>query len=85
MIVHGRVQDVGFRYFTQQQAALLNINGMVANRDDGTVEIDAEGEEAQMERFLAAIKKGHMFAKVERVDCVREQDLKHYRTFKIIY
>jgi acylphosphatase len=57
-IVEGRVQGVGFRYFTRQQAVKLGINGWVRNRWDGTVELVAEGERAQLEKLLAAVRRG---------------------------
>lgn len=42
-VVEGRVQGVGFRYFTQERAVLLGLNGWVRNRWNGTVELIAEG------------------------------------------
>ncbi len=57
-IVEGRVQGVGFRYFTQQQAVRLGVDGWVRNRWDGTVEVVAEGERGQLEALLRAIRRG---------------------------
>ncbi len=61
--VFGRVQGVGFRYFTQRIAMNYNIVGTVQNVDD-YVEIYAQGDDADMEvfysrcnwRFLTSIK-----------------------------
>ena len=43
--VHGKVQNVGFRYFTNKRAHEFNIKGFVKNQHDGTVYIEAEGED----------------------------------------
>ena len=52
MIVSGRVQGVGFRYYVEDIALGMNISGWVRNLSDGTVEIDAEGEEDKLKKFL---------------------------------
>jgi len=58
MIVGGQVQGVGFRYFVQKQASLSGINGFVRNLSDGQVEIDAEGEPANLHHFIAQCQMG---------------------------
>jgi acylphosphatase len=67
-IVHGRVQGVNFRYHTQMQAQALGLNGWVANRADGTVEVLAEGPRAALDQLLAFLRVGPSQAHVERVD-----------------
>lgn len=57
-IVEGRVQGVGFRFFTQQQAVLLRLTGWVRNRWEGTVEVVAEGPREEIEKLLQAIRRG---------------------------
>jgi len=57
-IVEGRVQGVGFRYFTQERAVFLGLTGWVRNRWNGTVEIIAEGSKADIEVFLKTIQRG---------------------------
>lgn len=57
-IVQGHVQGVGFRYFVQEQAVRLGVNGWVRNRWEGTVELQAEGERAKLEDLLAALRRG---------------------------
>ncbi|ABB39240.1 acylphosphatase [Oleidesulfovibrio alaskensis G20] len=42
--VHGRVQGVGFRYWTKRKAAALGLRGWVKNAPDGTVMLEAAGE-----------------------------------------
>jgi acylphosphatase len=66
-ILSGRVQGVGFRYFTLDAARREGVNGFVTNRDDGSVEAVAEGESESLERFERAIRQGPSRSRVERV------------------
>jgi acylphosphatase len=54
----GRVQGVGFRYFTQERAVFLGLTGWVRNRWDSTVELVAEGPQADVEILLKTIQRG---------------------------
>ena len=51
----GRGQVVGFRYTAVGLAASYAVTGSVANRRDGSVELVAEGERAEVEAFLRAV------------------------------
>ena len=66
-IVSGRVQGVGFRYFTQDAARREGLHGYVINRDDGTVEALAEGEAEALERFERTLRRGPSRSRVEQV------------------
>ncbi|MFW5868547.1 MAG: acylphosphatase [Armatimonadota bacterium] len=66
--VHGRVQGVGFRYFTQREAQKLGLSGWVRNLRSGEVEIAAEGSKKDLQAFLSSVRKGPPMAWVERVD-----------------
>jgi acylphosphatase len=66
-VVSGRVQGVGFRYFTQDAARREGLHGYVANRDDGTVEVTAEGEADSLERFERKLRQGPSRSRVEHV------------------
>lgn len=82
IIVHGRVQGVGFRYHVYQQALLIGIRGWVKNCSDGTVAIDAEGTEPQMKRFIEAVKKGSPASKVTDMDIQDEEPI-GFKEFEI--
>jgi acylphosphatase len=56
--IEGKVQGVGFRYHTRKQAEILDIKGIVRNMDDGSVYIEAEGEEQNLLLFLQYCRKG---------------------------
>jgi acylphosphatase len=67
-LIRGRVQGVGFRYFTEAAAAREGVQGWVRNLPDGGVEAAAEGEAEALERFERAIRHGPPGARVDRVD-----------------
>ncbi len=46
IIFYGRVQDVGFRYFSVYKARLLGLAGWVKNLDDGSVEMGGAGKKS---------------------------------------
>ncbi len=73
LIVHGRVQGVGFRYFTTMEAHRHHIAGFVRNRPDGTVEIEAEGPDAELTAFVTAIETGPRYGHVNHVDRTEQQ------------
>ena len=67
-VVRGDVQGVGFRYFVQSKANQLGLRGWVRNNDDGTVELVAEGDRAQLEELARALEAGPRMARVDRVE-----------------
>jgi acylphosphatase len=68
IIVHGRVQGVGFRYFVQHAGNRLGLEGNVRNCADSTVEIVVEGNEKKIAEFIKQVEKGPSLARVQRVD-----------------
>ncbi|MBM3115453.1 acylphosphatase [Jeongeupia naejangsanensis] len=66
--VHGRVQGVGFRFYTVREALARNLTGWVRNRTDGTVEIQAQGRAAEIDDFLLWVHRGPDSARVDRLD-----------------
>lgn len=66
--VIGRVQGVGFRYFTERVAEEIGVAGYVMNRSDGSVEVMAEGARDTLEQLLKHLKQGPFGARVERVE-----------------
>ena len=52
MNVQGRVQGVGFRYMTKMVADQLGVTGTVKNEDDGSVTIEAIGNDDIIQKFM---------------------------------
>lgn len=67
-VVKGRVQGVGFRYYVQQHAGLLNVNGWVRNVWDGSVEWVGEGPHEALLRLLGTVYQGPPSSMVEDIE-----------------
>ena len=67
LIVEGRVQGVGFRWFVRSLAEELGLAGWVRNREDGAVEAEVEGDRRAVDAFLASLRSEHPTARVDRV------------------
>lgn len=85
LIVSGDVQGVGFRAWTKQQARVLSLTGWVKNREDGAVEIVAEGNRAALEALIEQAKKGPEVAWVHHVDIQWEEVLGEFVAFEVLY
>jgi acylphosphatase len=76
VIYRGRVQGVGFRYTCQRIAAECAITGFVRNLPDGSVQLVAEGDDEELDRFLAEIARvmGDYIVAVhtDRLDATRQ-------------
>jgi acylphosphatase len=71
--VTGRVQGVGYRYWTLHQANGLGLVGWVANGDDDrSVQLVAEGAPEALDMLERLLHLGPGAASVERVDARRE-------------
>lgn len=81
--VSGKVQGVFFRETSKAVADQLGIKGTAKNETDGTVSIEAEGDDFSLELFLEFCHKGSDKAEVEKVE-VTEAALKNYRNFEVI-
>jgi len=56
--VYGRVQGVGFRYYTRKCALDTGITGYVSNENDGSVFIEAEGAPGRLDIFVEMCRRG---------------------------
>ncbi len=68
LIVTGRVQNVGYRVWAQQEAARLGLSGWVRNRRDGSVEVLIDGESDAVEEMLRACRRGPRHAEVGTIE-----------------
>ncbi|MHA7261614.1 acylphosphatase [Arthrobacter sp. TMN-37] len=67
-VVTGEVQAVGFRYWTRIQAEQLGLAGSAVNRDDGAVDIVAEGPEPALQELLRRLRSGSTPGRVAGVE-----------------
>ena len=66
--IHGRVQGVGFRWWTRSQALRLGITGTIRNCEDGTVEVHARGSTEAMAELRRLLGTGPPGAHVVRIE-----------------
>lgn len=81
--ISGRVQGVGFRFFTEDAARREGLHGWVRNLPDGRVEIAAEGDAEAVDRFERHVRHGPPGARVENVDVDHEAPGGHTTGFSV--
>lgn len=67
LLITGRVQGVGFRFYMQRKARELGLAGWVRNRRDGAVESVIQGEPGAVEAMIAWARRGPPSAMVAEV------------------
>ena len=84
--VQGRVQGVGFRYTTKMLADQLGVTGSVKNEADGSVSIEAIGDDKAIDAFVAGVKDSPSHAgKVNQIDIQPDDAIKERRSFDVVY
>ncbi len=82
--ISGEVQGVFFRRSAKGQAEKLGVVGWVRNRNDGSVEVVAQGEKDKVDKFIEWCKKGPPFAKVENVEVEWRKNIEDFEEFEIV-
>ena len=80
----GRVQGVGFRFTALRLAGGFDVAGTVRNLPDGRVELAAEGEPDEIDRFVEAIRS-HMGDRIRQIQSTESPATGRYRSFDIAY
>jgi len=68
VLISGRVQGVSYRYYTKQQAEVLNLCGWVRNLGNGKVEAVFEGDKDKVDEMLEWCKDGSESAEVKKIE-----------------
>ena len=84
LIIGGRVQGVGFRYFVKEHAKQLGIHGYVKNMPGGNVEVDAEGDQEKLDKFLVTCRQGPSYANVDSFQ-ISDIPVYGYTRFRILH
>lgn len=80
--VFGKVQGVWFRQSAMEKARELGLAGKVSNQPDGTVDIEAEGDEKNLQELLDWCREGPEHAVVEDIT-YHEGEPQNYQDFSI--
>lgn len=83
--ISGQVHGVSFRYYAKAQADALGLVGLVRNEPDGTVYIEAQGEEEGLRQLIAWCHQGPKYAQVSKVDAEFSGQFKNYPGFSIAF
>lgn len=83
ILVTGRVQGVGFRYFARQKAIETGIRGWVRNSAPGHVEIEASGMQKDLNTFIDWIKIGPTRAIIKTVSITEIPNERQFTNFSI--
>ena len=80
----GTVQGVGFRYTTCRVAERFSVTGLVRNLPDGSVEMVAEGEDAEVDKFLHAVQQA-MSGYLRETQVAESPGTNEYSTFTVAF
>lgn len=83
--VYGSVQGVFFRYTTRKVARKIGLTGFVKNMADGSVYIEAEGNESDLKKLLEFAKEGPKYAKVENIKFEFKEAQNKYKGFDYFF
>ena len=67
VLISGRVQGVGFRWFTEMEARARDVRGYVRNLSDGRVEVLAQADASTLTSFWECLRAGPRAARVDDV------------------
>ena len=84
-LVSGRVQGVGFRWYTRNAAEKVGVVGIVRNLRDGRVEAIAVGSSEQHEQFRSLIAEGPSHSHVTDINIEELDRIPHYPHFDIFH
>ena len=82
-VVRGRVQGVGFRWFVEREAHILQVAGWVRNNADGTVEVLAQGTRDQLAGLRSRLQEGPRAARVDDVQVSEAETIPGLTSFQV--
>ena len=71
VLISGRVQGVGFRWFTEREARARDVRGYVRNLPDGRVEVLAQADAATLDLFCERLNVGPRASRVQEMETMR--------------
>ena len=83
ILIEGRLQAMNFRYHTQQQAKKLGLTGFVRSLSDGRIEIEAQGDEANVEKMLAWCQEEPQSSQIKSIFYRYDEPQDRYTGFNV--
>ncbi|WP_111858010.1 acylphosphatase [Acinetobacter sp. CFCC 10889] len=84
LLIHGKVQGVGYRRWFEKEAIALDLKGYVMNLPTGEVEAVILGAEADILKIIRHSYVGSLRAQVSRIEQIQLQDFPNYHEFTMI-
>lgn len=81
IIFYGSVQGVGFRYRARQAADMMGCTGWVRNEWDGSVSMEIQGKESDIDQVILAVERGH-YVHIENMDVKELEPVADERGFR---
>jgi acylphosphatase len=82
--VFGRVQGINFRFMVKKFADELGLRGYVLNKNDGSVEIVAQGIKMDIDKLMNWVKSSPGFSSVEGIKVNKISNAEKFKEFKIL-
>lgn len=83
VIIEGRVQGVGFRYYVLEKASELGVSGWVRNTFQGQVEVVAEGQKETLDKFIELLKHGPSLSFITNIEVIRKNASGEFTEFSL--
>ena len=83
ILIEGRLQNINFRYYTQQQAKTLGLQGFVRNLSDGRTEIEVQGNEEKVEQMLEWCQQEPHSSFIKRILFRYDETVDRYTDFTV--
>lgn len=85
IILDGRVQGVGCRFFCQMTASTYSLTGWVRNLNNGMVELEVQGDEVSVNKFISTVSKGNRFIRVDDYHIKKKDVIPNEKSFRTTY
>lgn len=82
IVVHGRVQGVGYRYAAMNMAMHLSLYGYVKNLPSGSVQLEIEGHYLAVQQMIEWCRLGPGTGYVDELELI-ETEIKYYNSFEV--
>ncbi|MEK7097752.1 MAG: acylphosphatase [Patescibacteria group bacterium] len=83
IIIQGLVQGISFRAAAHKKAKSLGLKGYVRNLEDGSVFIEAEGEDRDVKKFIIWCHVGTELSRIDKVRFEFTRDFEYFREFTV--
>ena len=83
LLIKGRVQGVGYRFFAQDTAVNRHLTGWVRNLSGGNVECEVEGARLAIEGWLEELRQGPPLARVTEIQISWKPPQRQFNEFSI--